>query len=349
MGEPNRATPGRRATSGSAGRISLVTTSAAPSTLDTLIPSPRAWHGPALARDHYLLAIPAEVLAELDAALGELRRAPVPTLLLLPEHFALAATARFMEEARRRLDEGPGFVMLDRLPVDAMSRDEAIALYWVLMSFLEPPVAQEWKGTVIYDVRHDGAEYTADTRGALTPAGLEMHTDSSMGEAPPTYVSLFCLRPARAGGMSIVSSAAAAHNHFLTEQPALLRRLYDVFYRDHQEYQAPDAAATNFRPVFAWDGGLRTRFNARHIVRGYEKTGRALDADGARAVTLMDEFLADPAHRLDLWLERGQIQVLNNRVIVHGRTTYQDADEPELRRHLVRLWLRAGDRRQFRG
>jgi len=326
-----------------------VTTSSAPSTLDTLIPSPRAWHGPALARDHYLLAIPAEVLAELDAALAVLRRAPVPTLLLLPEHFALAATARFMEEARRRLDEGPGFVMLDRLPVDAMSRDEAIALYWVLMSFLEPPVAQEWKGTVIYDVRHDGAEYTADTRGALTPAGLEMHTDSSMGEAPPTYVSLFCLRPARAGGMSIVSSAAAAHNHFLTEEPALLRRLYDVFYRDHQEYQAADAAGTNFRPVFAWDGGLRTRFNARHIVRGYEKTGRALDADGVRAVTLMDEFLADPAHRLDLWLERGQIQVLNNRVIVHGRTTYQDADEPELRRHLVRLWLRAGDRRQFRG
>jgi len=66
-------------------------------------------------------------------------------------------------------------------------------------------------------------------------------------------------------------------------------------------------------------------------------------------VRLMDEFLSDPAHRLDLWLERGQIQVLNNRAIVHGRTPYRDHDEPELRRHLVRLWLRAGDRRQFRG
>jgi alpha-ketoglutarate-dependent taurine dioxygenase len=59
--------------------------------------------------------------------------------------------------------------------------------------------------------------------------------------------------------------------------------------------------------------------------------------------------LQRPAHRLDLWLERGQIQVLNNRVIVHGRTAYQDADEPEHRRHLVRLWLLAGDRRHFRG
>ena len=38
-----------------------------------------------------------------------------------------------------------------------------------------------------------------------------------------------------------------------------------------------------------------------------------------------------------------------NRVIVHGRTPYQDAVAAEDRRHLVRLWLRAGDRRQFRG
>ena len=48
-------------------------------------------------------------------------------------------------------------------------------------------------------------------------------------------------------------------------------------------------------------------------------------------------------------LERGQIQVLENRVIVHGRTPYEDDEPPGHRRHLVRLWLRAGDRRHFRG
>ena len=66
--------------------------------------------------------------------------------------------------------------MLDRLPVDAMSRDEAIALYWLLMSLLEPPVAQEWKGTVIYDVRHDGQEYTAGhPRGADAGRARDAH------------------------------------------------------------------------------------------------------------------------------------------------------------------------------
>ena len=157
--------------------------------LTEAVPDHRAWRGPSLSPDRYLVRIPDECVAEMESVLAELRRAPVPTLLLLPEHFALDACARWMKAVRARLDEGPGFVVLDRLPLDRMSRQEAIDLYWLLGNLLEPPVAQEWKGTVIYDVRHDGEAYGANTRGALTPVGLEMHNDSSMGEAPPNYVS----------------------------------------------------------------------------------------------------------------------------------------------------------------
>ena len=320
-----------------------------PPMLTAVVPHNRAWRGSSLAAEQYLTKMPDECWRELDAVLGELRAGPVPMLLLLPEHFHLDACVRWMSTVRDRLHDGPGFVVLDRLPLDRMTRQEAIDLYWILANLLAPPVAQEWKGTMIYDVRHDGQSFTADTRGALTPVGLEMHTDSSMGEAPPSYITLLCLQTARAGGMSSLASALAVHNHFLQARPDLLRRLYEPFYRDHQQYQSAGAAETNFRPVFAWDGQLRTRFNARHIFRGYEKTGRVLDDAGAAAVRLMDEFLTDEQNRLDLWLEPGQIQILNNRVIVHGRTPYEDYEEPERRRHLVRLWLRAGDRRHFRG
>jgi alpha-ketoglutarate-dependent taurine dioxygenase len=321
-----------------------------PAMLDQPVPADRAWHGPSLPRDRYLIEIPPACLVELERALTELRAGPVPTLLLLPEHFALDACRRWIETVRERLDRGPGLVVLDRLPVERLSAAEAVDLYWLLGNLLEPPVAQEWKGTMIFDVRHDGAEYDADTRGAATPVGLEMHNDSSMGEAPPNYISLLCLNTAKSGGTSIASSSLAAHNHFRRHRPDLLARLYGAFYRDHQRYQAADAAATNIRPVFALEPhGVRVRFNARHIFRGYEKTGQTLDPLGVEAVQAMDAFLSAPENRLDFALERGQIQILNNRVIVHGRTPYEDHAEPERRRHLVRLWLRAGDRRQFRG
>ena len=35
------------------------------------------------------------------------------------------------------------------------------------------------------------------------------------------------------------------------------------------------------------------------------------------------------------------IQFLNNRVVLHARTEFVDFDEPERKRHLLRLWLTA--------
>ncbi len=312
--------------------------------------APRAWLGPSLRDEDFVVPLPADCLAELDAIVEEQRRAPVPTLVLLPEHFEMAACRRWMAGIQQRLDHDLGFVILDRMPVERWSKQELTDVYWLLGSLLEAPVAQEWAGTMIYDVRHDGQAYTGETRTALTPEGLDMHNDSSMGEAPPNYISLLCLKTAKSGGKSSLSSAYAAHNHFRAAHPDLLDRLYQPFYRHRQEYQAVGAERSNWYPIFTDEaGGLRIRFNARVIRRGYAKTGQVLDEAGVEAVETMDRFLGDPAHRHDFFMEPGQMQILNNRVIVHGRTPYVDHDAPEDRRHLLRLWLRDGDRRHFRG
>jgi hypothetical protein len=38
-------------------------------------------------------------------------------------------------------------------------------------------------------------------------------------------------------------------------------------------------------------------------------------------------------------LEPGDMQLLNNYVVLHSRTDFEDHAEPERRRHLLRLWL----------
>jgi len=326
----------------------LERTIASPRIIEHVVPGPRAWHGPDVAHEAFIVGLTPDVMAELDQVVAEQNKAPVPTIVLEPKHFQLSAATQLMAGVKRQLNDGLGFVILDRLPVDRWSKERLIDVYWLLGSLIEPPVAQEWSGRMVYDVRYEGQGYTADTRTALTPEGLDMHNDSSMGEAPANYVSLLCLRTAREGGKSSLSSAYAAHNHFRLKHPELLPRLYQPFYRDKQEYQAPDVE--NWYPIFANENGnLRIRFNIRPIRRGYAKTGRVLDNEGAEAVTLLNDFLSDPRHRHDFWMEPGQIQILNNRIVVHGRTPYVDFEEAEKRRHLIRLWLRAGDRRQFRG
>ena len=257
--------------------------------LSALNPGARGVARPTLAADRYLVRFPTSAW-RVGGVLAELRGRRCRRCSCCPST-SRSTPARGGWRGARRLDEGPGFVVLDRLPLDRMSRAGGDR---PLLAPRQPARAAggagvEGHGHLRRAPRRPGVQRgharRADpgraSRCTTTAAWARRRRTTS----PPVPAT------ARRGGMSIVSSALAAHNHFLRERPALLRRLYEPFYRDHQEYQAADAAATNFRPVFAWDGGLRTRFNARHIVRGYEKTGRVLDDAGAEAVALMDEFL----------------------------------------------------------
>jgi len=58
------------------------------------------------------------------------------------------------------------------------------------------------------------------------------------------------------------------------------------------------------------------------------------------AMKLLDSLAASDEFRLDMDFRRGDIQFLNNRVIFHSRTDFEDFPEPERKRMLLRLWLR---------
>jgi len=49
----------------------------------------------------------------------------------------------------------------------------------------------------------------------------------------------------------------------------------------------------------------------------------------------------DPAFHVEIDFQSGDIQLLNNAVILHARAAYDDYPEPERKRHLLRLWLSA--------
>jgi hypothetical protein len=58
---------------------------------------------------------------------------------------------------------------------------------------------------------------------------------------------------------------------------------------------------------------------------------------------MMEQTANDPGLYLDMEFRPGDIQLLKNSVILHKRTAYEDWDEPERKRHLLRLWLAAPD------
>ncbi len=313
----------------------------------------RCWTRDTIGPADWTVPLPSAALAELRAVLSDLRRAPLPTFLLDPADFALDACRDTMAEVRRLTQHGPMFAVLDRLPLAEMNRDEAVQLYWLLSSLLARPVAQKLNGEMFFDVRDTGAKLKpgSGVRPTVTNVDLRFHNDNSYNDSPPDYVCLLCLHPARQGGVSQVMSVATVHEALQQRFPELVDRLYRPFWYDrHAEHHAGEPS-TFAAPIFerGADGTVQARLALSEIFAGYELRGERMDDETAAALAAIQSVFERPELSVELDFAAGQIQYVNNRATGHARTEFVDHPEPERRRHLVRLWLRDGGRRGYRG
>src|SRR5215475_687833 len=114
--------------------------------IDRQIDSPAAWTGSTVASDTGRLVLDHDCLAEIERVAATLRANPLPVLALSPTDFELAHCRRVATRVKAMLESGPGFVIVDRLPLDRLRREEAVAGFWLLSSLIARPVAQKWDG-----------------------------------------------------------------------------------------------------------------------------------------------------------------------------------------------------------
>jgi alpha-ketoglutarate-dependent taurine dioxygenase len=318
--------------------------------LEQPVGSPRAWVRADVRPGQWLVPLPDAAVAEVLAMAGAMRRAPLPLLLRHPDEFDLAACREAMARVRELLTEGMGMAVLERLPMDRLEADEAIACFWVLGQLLATPVATRWDGTMLYDVRDTGRRFGYGVRGSATNVELSFHTDNAFGVALPDYVGLLCVQPALSGGVSRFCSLNAAHDEMLRAHPDLLRRLYRPAYYDRQAEHAPGAPRVLSAPLFDYDGrSLRARLTPNLVRRGYEMVDEPMDAELAEALACLEAILGREDRWVELALERGQVQYVNNLDCAHYRSAFTDSDDPARRRHLVRVWYRLRGGRAYDG
>jgi hypothetical protein len=312
---------------------------------------PSAWVRADIGTEDWRVALDTACHDEIRHVADELRRYPLPTIVLAHQDFAMPACRRAMTEARAMLISGVRFAVVDRLPVEELSAGEATAIYWLLSQMIARPVAQKLDGTLIYDVLDTGAEALpgSGVRPDKTNIEIRFHCDNAYNASPPDYIGLLCLRRAASGGHSRVISFHTAYNEILRRAPERLARLYEPFWFDRQRefhaHESPVFAA----PLFEDGGALKARFSLHQITSGYALRGEPVDPAGRAALDTMLEIFDDEALSVDFDLEEGQVQFVDNRALGHSRTAFVDDPDRAKRRHLVRLWLRDHGRRAYPG
>jgi len=311
------------------------------------VTGPNVWTAAELAGcDDWIFRLTPAHLAEIDAALGP-AHAESPALYdVTAGDFPLPTLAAELARLGDTLERGRGFALIRGVPVARYSDGELATIFWGIGAQFGVGLAQSNKG--------DRLGHVVDLSGPDSDAGqmrsyelggaLRMHTDLNQD-----VVGLMMLRAAKSGGASRIASSMAIYNVILAEHPEFLEPLNRGYYFHVFRHQRlGKSKLTPHRiPVFSWhQGALSCHFNPRAIERSVTRAGVKLSALEAGAVEFLIEVAGRPEIYLDMFMAPGDIQLINNHLILHGRTDYQDFPEGRRRRHMLRLWLRCANARK---
>jgi hypothetical protein len=322
-------------------------------TIRTPIEGPSAWHGPDLDRSGDWIRTLNEVQArEIAVALDRVRDRPL--FGFGRADFPLPRTAGLLADIGNELENGRGAVRLRGLPVERYTEDELRRIFWGIGCHLGTAVYQNATAEIMGEVRDETRLQTpsfekveagrvASSRSRSRSTGpLRWHTDRC------DVIALLCVRNASAGGISKLASIPTIHNEILRRRPDLLELLCQDYWRCRpadEDGLRPDRVFA--MPVFGLCGGKITSQYSRTYVEQAQEVAGVPKLTTAQNEAL--DMLAAVADEVCLHspFEAGDIQLLNNHVVYHGRTAYEDDAASRQERLLLRLWLSVPDSRRL--
>ena len=124
-------------------------------------------------------------------------------------------------------------------------------------------------------------------------------------------------------------------------RPDLLRVLMEPIETDRRG-EVPEGSNPYFTiPVFNYHDGLVSTIYQRQYIESARRFPDVapLTPQQFEALDLLDQLANDPRLVLMMEFAPGDIQLVHNHTILHDRTAFEDYDEPDRKRHLLRLWI----------
>lgn len=286
------------------------------------------------ARTDWIHVLTEAEIEDLDRALRAVQRRGLEMSAVTRKDFPLPVLEPYLADLEKAVRTGRGFALLRGVPVDRYTAEEVFLIKWGIGTHLGEKVSQNSYGDLlghVYDHGHDPT--STRTRGYQTSGELRFHVDRA------DMTSLLCLRKGREGGLSRIVSSMSVHNEILARHPEYLPPLYEGVPYIHIE-EAGEMRSWK-EPVFSvTDNVLSCSIRRNTVQKAIDRSGMEMTPLETAALACFDSVAEDPEFVLEMELEPGDIQFVNNYTILHGRTAFVDDTSSEKKRHLVRLWLR---------
>jgi hypothetical protein len=306
------------------------------------VASPAAWTANDLAANPSRWIFPLDDTAR-TAVAQAVKAAYVPDKPLFAyrrDDFDFGPAGAVLDAAFCEVRDGLGIALVRGLPRADMSEPAFELMNWAIGLHRGVARPQGKASQYLSAVRDAGTDYrSASGRGYSSNASLDFHVDGA------DEVTLGCYNKAKSGGQTMVASAVTVHNILVAERPDLAEVAYRDFHFSRQGEEAPDETPFYGQPIFDEENGLLfNKWNRNRVqsAQRFEGVPR-LSPEQRETMDMLDAILRRPDVMVSMYLEPGDLQILNSHVTSHSRTDYVDHDDPTRKRLLCRLWLAPPD------
>ena len=120
-----------------------------------------------------------------------------------------------------------------------------------------------------------------------------------------------------------------------------MRLLYEKFHFDKRGEIKDNESKTVFEPIFKIvNNELRCRYLRNYINDGQKIANSPLSKEQNKILDELDKIIHDENFSLSYDLKKYDMTFFNNHRIVHGRTSFEDFDEHEKKRYMIRVWIK---------
>ncbi len=274
-------------------------------------------------------------------ALDHARRSGKKVEDITREDFPLSGIEKSLQQWIWDLHEGRGLFLLRGLPIQDLTTEDCALLYWGFGSHFGIAQPQSVAGDRLGYVRDESGK-NRHSRGYQKRSELSMHTDTT------DILAMMSIVQAKKGGLSGCTSGPAIYNYLLENEPDVLETLCNGFHYPVFGLRKPGSPLVTEEkyPIFTMaEGYLSLSYLRAHIDMAFGGLERDATPAEEHALNTFEALTKDPRFCLRFNMKPGEILFMNNYVLLHDRTEFEDDEDPEKRRLLFRLWLDAFDKR----
>lgn len=171
-----------------------------------------------------------------------------------------------------------------------------------------------------------------------TNLGGSIHSDGPQHSTPPKYVIMACEQNSPIGGDTILVDTKKIYEYLRYRKPKIFKTLNKDIYFERRGFNFGNSNVFS-KKIFSFKNKrFMFRYLRDYIEEGYKIKKKDISKDTLKAFNYLDKLLISKKFMKKIKLAKGDLILLNNHILAHGRTMFK-LEKNFNARKLYRIWI----------